>query len=88
MAADFIAASDRLKVGDSRSPNADLWGFNNDVGKPLRPRAKASFLCITRRFFLISRTFPTGSVVLKKPGPYRGALTGNEHYGCQAPLGV
>jgi integrase len=51
LAADFIAAVDQLKVGDWRSPNADLSKFNSPVGKPLMPRTKASFLLTARVFF-------------------------------------
>jgi len=58
LATDFVAAVDQMKIGDWRSPNADLWDFKNDVGKPLRPRTKASFLCIARRFFLDLQDVP------------------------------
>jgi hypothetical protein len=52
LAADFVEAVDQLNVDDWRSPNADLSAFNQDIGKPLMPRTKASFLATTRMFFL------------------------------------
>ena len=51
LAADFVAAVDRLKIGDWRSAKADQWDFHKDVGKPLMPRTKASFLSKARTFF-------------------------------------
>ena len=58
LAADFIAAVDQLKVGDWRSPNADLSKFNSPIGKPLMPRTKASLLSTARVFFMDLQHIP------------------------------
>ena len=58
LAADFIAAVDQLKVGDWRSPNADLSKFNSPIGKPLMPRTKASLLSTARLFFMDLQHIP------------------------------
>jgi len=64
LAADFIAAVDQLKVGDWRSPNADLTRFSSPIGKPLMPRTKASLLSTVRVFLMDLQQIPhrVGSV--------------------------
>jgi integrase len=52
IAADFVAAVDQMKVGDWRSRRTYPWYFNQNTGKPLTPRAKASFLRRARSFFM------------------------------------
>jgi integrase len=80
-AADFVEAVDQLNVGDWRSPNADLSAFNQDVGKPLMPRTKASFLATARMFFLDLQDAPhqvgmiAGHTIPRRFNPLRALQT-------------
>ena len=58
IAADFVRAVDQMKVGDWRSLNNYPEQFKRNVGKPLTPRAKASFLQRARAFFLDLQDHP------------------------------
>jgi hypothetical protein len=52
VAADFVGAVDQMRVGDWSPKRTYPSYFSKAVGKPLTPRAKASFLQVTRSFFL------------------------------------
>ena len=48
IAVDYVAAIDRMRVGDYGYPNANL---RDRIGKPMTPRSKASSLASIRTFF-------------------------------------
>ena len=60
VAADFVSAVDKKKVGDWCSQRKYPACFRPPLGKPLTPRGKAAWLHIARTFFLDLQDIPIG----------------------------